>query len=181
MEEIFQFIVSNIVFVLIIIGGLISMFRNKANTEQENQRPSPIPKTADDLNKKAEEIKETIEKKELPSNQDIPKNVQETITTFSPEELREEQLKRLKERVESTQSLINETTINQKSENLSKLKQQTNVSKKPLKMKQLENESLPVQIKNNLTRNGLAQSIVMMEILGPPRSMRQHSFKNQNR
>ena len=156
MEEIFQFIVSNIVFVLIIIGGLISMFRNKANTE-------------------------TIEKKELPSNQDIPKNVQETITTFSPEELREEQLKRLKERVESTQSLINETTINQKSENLSKLKQQTNVSKKPLKMKQLENESLPVQIKNNLTRNGLAQSIVMMEILGPPRSMRQHSFKNQNR
>lgn len=174
MEEIFQFIFSNIIFILVIIGGLISMFRNRTNNEQENKRPSPIPKTADNSNRKREEIQNPFENKEL-SNKDIPKNVQETITTVSHEEKRKEQLERLKEKVESIQSF----NTNEITENPIEYNQQTNISRK--QKKKVKKKSLPDHIKNNLTRDGLAQSIVMMEILGPPRAIKQHSYNNLKR
>ncbi|MGM8364621.1 hypothetical protein ACLIBG_03960 [Virgibacillus sp. W0181] len=175
MEELFQFITSNFIMFVIIIGGLISLFRNKQTGEQQSkQRPSNIPETRSQTQSKQEEVRD---------NWQLDERMQESIETMTSEEQREKQLERLKSQVNA-----NSHMNRQRSNNASKDVQDNHKSFQPLPEStdrrlsdSKQDDHFKKKIKGQLNRGGLLESIVMAEVLGSPRSLKPYRSKIYDR
>src|SRR5699024_20438 len=158
-EDIIDFIFSNLFLVVIIAGGLISFFtenkkQKEASEERQQQRKTtshPLPNRMDTH-------------KPVQSSQQNTKQQTKAPSMKSIEEQREEQLKRLRRTVSTTEK--NEQTDNE----LVSSDMEKRLFKKETKPK-LQHQT---HFQKRLTKTGLIDSIVMAEILDKPKSLRPH-------
>lgn len=170
MEGFIDFIASNFVLLFIIITGLISLFKNKSTQRTENNEPSNIPEP-------------TTKKAQTNQQEKIDERMQETIQTLSTEEAREQQLERLKDKVSVDRQKLSDEYVTKMSDGLSKpfpVKEYVS----PIGNKEIVSDSdslFKKELKENLNQKGLMESIVMAEVLGPPRALKPYRSRLSDR
>ncbi|SET61424.1 hypothetical protein SAMN05216389_11732 [Oceanobacillus limi] len=174
MESLFDFLFSNIVFVVIVIGALMRLFRGNAEDDGGQQKRQPE-RTRQQTNPKPTAT---------PSGGPIQRNRQpkadyttaETNPTHTLEEQQQQQLEKLAGRMNATidQSMdeLSSNTTDHIGQSLQKPKKQPSSKK---------TENYRKQIKNNLSRDGLVNSVVMAEVLGPARARKPYRSVIQER
>jgi|SRR5699024_5944324 len=178
MDSFFDFIFGNFFIVIIIVVGLINLFskgkqandqtreRQERNTNTERRPVSSAereqPKSLSEvLEQKVEQAKETFQQASntyKDASDQLPKSI---------EEQRAEQYEELRRRMQTPQT--NQQDRSKDSSNLSAENKVKDVDS----MEQTTPKDLEVayHLQRNLTREGLAESIVMAEVLGPPRAL----------
>jgi len=129
---------------------------------------------------KQEEAKETREKKTMPQPQHrpqpkrrprqvehVPHPQVEEIQSKSIEQLRDEQLARLTHQYQSQSSVELEDEV----EKVTTHKSTNTISKEKYKKSELQKG-----LKGRLAKEGLIESVIMAEVLGPPRAL--NPYKN---
>lgn len=183
MNEIFEFIFANFFLFFIILAGLLSFLRNmlanqpkqKDTKETTKEDGSPLR----DVVKRLEEMVETFENQE----QTIPQRTEEKLDPIAKEESAadrtfqsiedeskrqyEEQYNRLKEQYQSI-SQTSETSINETESRT------LHANEKLISSRKTNKEEINIELNTRLNREGLIESIIMHEVLGPPRARRKH-------
>src|SRR5690625_134940 len=91
MDELFEAILSNPFLLLVIIGGIISLFRGKSeHTGQKSQQPSSNPTRSQSYNRPGRETRTTAQS-----------TTTENDSTLTVEEHRDEQMERLKDQLDT--------------------------------------------------------------------------------
>lgn len=183
MEGLIEFIFANLFLVIIIVTGLLSFFKNmlanqnkQGSPNQESERGSPLREAMKRVEEMVESIdvpeqttpKRTERKVETTTHQSIP--IEETVSSFEEQIERqyEEQYSRLQEQYQSISEITEE--VNYYNEKASSL-----IEDHDPKNKKIYNEpDININLKSRLNRGGLIESIVMAEVLGPPRARRGH-------
>lgn len=183
MESFFDFIFSNIFLVVFVIVSLLGLL-NKSKPDQKGQQKEvnteqqQRPRTNEPMRRMREMI-ETLEQEFNPVQEEIKKVREEKIKQqaeinteikqpSSYLEERQLQFERLQSRYAS-QSNIEESRTTLNTTNI--LREQSNVQ-----------EMEKVDLSNKLTREGLIESVMMAEVLGPPRALKPYqSIVNQRR
>lgn len=167
LENLIDAILGNLFFVVIIVGGLISFFSDKKKKEEakENQSKQQMPKSQP-LGRQQPEVKRApIERKTYDkTTRSEQMNQANHKGTQSIDQLREEQLKRLKGTIASSVNNRGkyDSKMNKKSNDLL-LERKSSISPKS-----------KGAFMGHLTTKSLADSIVLAEVLGKPRSMKPH-------
>lgn len=177
MEEIIDFIFSNFIIVLIIIGGLAKLFGGD-NKEQQEKRTNRTPSPIETRQQTTTTQHQTAEKyKQRPINdQARPNQVGEDSSIGEATSIGEQQQKQLEqlagkmktEAIQDFDNLSNQADTEHKimtpsfSKGLHE-KASVNSNNKPKK-------EVKKQMQNRLSRKGLIESVIMAEILGPPRA-----------
>lgn len=152
MDELFEAILSNPFLLILIIGGLISFFRGSSGkSDQESQQPSGRPTQRSQTYSQSESNKST--RSEMSDTEHST-----NMSALSVEEQRDEQLERLKKQLNTNEHQVSPHP----SKNKTKVVHSHESSYKYHEFKK--------DMKRNLTKQGLIDSIVMAEILGPPRA-----------
>ncbi|MGM8213520.1 hypothetical protein ACLIBH_12155 [Virgibacillus sp. W0430] len=170
MEGFIDLITSNFILLFIIISGLISLFKNKSNQQQENKEPSNVPKT----------YPKEVETKQYKK---VEERVQDTIQSLSTEEQREKQLERLKDQVRGMSRRESDQMTTSRNDQAFQSTAVTHKNNQLLtnKDKEADQTSLQKQITGRLNQKGLVESIIMAEVLGPPRSVNPYRPRISNR
>jgi len=177
MEEIINFIFSNFIIVLIIIGGLAKLLGgdNKEQQEKHTKRtPSPIEtkqQTTTSREYTAEKYKQRpINDNATPNQVGEDSSIGEAISIGEQQQKQLEQLagKMKTEAIQDFDNLSNQADNEHRimTTSLSKglnEKASVNFNNKPKK-------EVKKQMQNRLSRKGLIESVIMAEILGPPRA-----------
>ena len=180
MEGLIEFIFANLFLVIIIVTGLLSFFKNmlanqnkQGSPQKDKEEGSPLK----DVMKRLEDMVETFEnpeqtttrrtvsKTETNNNFDSP--IEETSATFQDQY--EEQYERLQQQY---QSIRNSNVLERLEQN--ELRNPITDSFMQTEVNRNENAELNVNLTAKLNKTGLIESIVMAEVLGPPRARRQH-------
>lgn len=164
LENLIDAILGNLFFVVIIVGGLISFFsdrkkKEEARNKEENQRKQKTPTSQTIGRVQPEAEKGSMERKPTERttlaeqmNQSNQKDIK------SVDQLRKEQLKRLKGTISSN----GETHKNDNSNTSYSLSE-----KKLSKSTQFNSDFI-----KNLNEKKLAENIIFSEVLGKPRSLK---------
>lgn len=163
-----EFIFGNIFFVIIIIGIILKFIGggSEAKTDEQNQQEGqstkPVRRRIFDEIKKVEEMFQPET-----TSQDSP----EATSKGSAEAQRQKQLERLKQNYAPMENTEDDDIA--KHSGLQTRRQQSTNTKKVTKK--------DLHLKKRLSRGGLKESIIMAEVLGPPRAY--HPYQNiaQNR
>lgn len=180
MESFIDFIFSNL-FILIIIFAFIMNMMNRAKknsskkqTErmppQKTEKKNPLEDMFEEFNPLEEifgKTKQTEHKeaKEILENEPVLHEKQEGISS-SFEQERQAQYERLRSQiqvsstsVEDVKEFVSNTTREEREQQVEKAKSATTIS-----------------LHKNLTQQGLMESIIMAEVLGPPRAHKPYRF-----
>lgn len=185
MESFFEFIFANIFLVVFVIVSLLG-FLNRKGQKQQNKRNEaddpPRKSTLDETFRRFQEMVETFE-------DDVEK-------TFVPKQEQNEKTKQAEQKFETdvkeTNVAMNSQTLvqDEKQQQMERLRQQyasTSFDEdkesygaqreriRPL-TKQIEqnNEQPSLHLEGKLSRDGLIESIIMAEVLGPPRARKRY-------
>lgn len=160
MESFFDFIAEYFFLVIIIVGVIINFLskgRREENKQEqvpkENQRRRP---TMTDMKETYEQAKEMI----FDTKQEIEDSTQ--TVEKSIEQQRQEQYDRLRNRYKPT------TLTDSKDHNEGI---QSGFESRPLNVERRETEAINVNLDKKLTSKGLIESVIMAEVLGPPRAL----------
>lgn len=179
MEGIIDLIFSNPFLLILIIGGLYSLFKRKTEQQESEkdsspQRPvethmGPQPGRRQQSRTQPEpqrgqytRTQSHPERSQQPRTQ--PQPAKETIETQTLAEHKQQQLNDLKKRLNAN----NDTKRNHEvvvSDRIRKQQINNLVSK-------YDDEPFNRRFKENVTRTGLINSVIMSEVLGPPRAMK---------
>lgn len=163
MDSFFNLIFENFFIVIIIVVAIFN-FLSKAKKDSEPQeqqseptREKPKRSIQDLIEEKAEQVKDSYQQ----TRESVEDNAQKGKNLF--EEQRQKQYEQLRNQIQATQP-----KDDQKKEAFSK----RNVPEKNL-IEGTESDGISIDgnIKKKLTKQGLAESIVMAEVLGPPRAL----------
>lgn len=161
MESFFDFIVGNIFIIIIIVGAIIN-FLSKGKQEEKKQsrtpeRPQPaVPDVRE--TKTYEKARETLH--------EVRKKIEREaeISTRSIEEQVQEQYDRLRSQYQTSQDL--------ESDSLQPKYRQSGLEKQVEAQRTEEgNVRVNVNVDKKLTHKGLIESVIMAEVLGPPRAL----------
>ncbi|MBM7554725.1 hypothetical protein [Thalassobacillus pellis] len=164
MGEILELIFGNIVIIAAIIGGIISWVSRSMGEKKEQSKPYP------------------------PSN-NAPRQAEGQQNNEMMEEKAEEQAKRYYDQKERHIRDIAERSIGDPTDGYAQKQTKemdpqysnTEEMKRFIPGKSLNSAPPSLSIGKNLTRKKVAESMVMAEILGPPRSKKPHrSFSSRN-
>lgn len=178
MDSFFDFIFGNFFIVIIIVVALVNLFSKSKGTREQAERTSDqgrstqrrTPTYAERRQEQPTSLSESIEQK-VEQARETFQQARDTITEAtqempkSIEEQRKEQYEELRRRMQKTQPDDREHKANVRSatsEN-NHVPVETDSTADDLKVVQ--------QLEKNLTRKGLAESIVMAEVLGLPRAL----------
>ncbi|MEI3613346.1 hypothetical protein [Pseudogracilibacillus sp. SO30301A] len=161
MESFFDFIAEYFFLVIIIVAVIIN-FLSKGRREENKQEQTPKKTqrrrpTMADMRETYEQAKEMVfdTKKEIEnSTQTVEKSI---------EQQRHEQYERLRNRYKPT-TLTDSKDHNEKIYSGSE--------SRPLNVERQESEAINVNLDKKLTSKGLIESVIMAEVLGPPRALR---------
>lgn len=187
MDELINLIFENPFLLFIIIAGLVSFFnRMKASSRDRNggEQPSaerdgedskPKQSPVREMMKRLEEMAESLDpdvptQEQSAEAQTIEEKPKSTPGMSSFEQQREEQYKHLQKQYQSAQSEA-------ASEHRKNLDSPIFNDAQMMKGKIEENEisSTKINIKSRLNKSGLIESVVMAEVLGPPRARKKYS------
>lgn len=160
MMQLVEFIFSNPIFIIMIFAA-ISLLTGKKKSEEQKQTPKKVERKP--IHEKVPELKR-----------------QETIQHVEPEEqltigeLRQKQLERLSTGIQGGMDHEAEK-INEKQQ----VKQVTDPQTKTHKT--LKKRQLKKGLEGRLTQKGLVESVIMSEVLGPPRSMKRYQSGQMGR
>jgi len=163
MDSFFELIFGNFFIVIIIIVAIINMLSKTKTGNQSRDRNTERESTQERrtiqerLEEKVEQVKESYQQ----AAETLSSEVEETTNTF--EDQRQAQYEQLKQRIQSEQQYDN---MKDKSNVDLKLPTQAAVNQDATEDMDVNN-----YITKNLTKQGLAESIVMAEVLGPPRAL----------
>lgn len=182
MDELFEVVLRNPFLLLLLIGGLISVFRDKkpdqkqqrrtveqkrAQQRQQEQRRQSSPSTAETTTEK--HPAETIFDMFFEDATEEPKKVEEPREQISVDDQRDEQLERLQAELGAQEVAYDPQSMDHQRSELSQTKAPKTSEKSPIRKNKLRNN-----IEKRLTREGLVESVIMAEVLGRPRSKRSH-------
>ncbi|SER17965.1 hypothetical protein SAMN04487944_101525 [Gracilibacillus ureilyticus] len=151
MEELFGYLVP-IIGAIIWLAGLF----NKNQDEDQSKPVKRVPNTNNNESTTIRTEPASIEEDHHYNMQDIDE------TSFLDQ--KQKQMDRLKQGLNKSQSLTK--------------KQQEMLDNSPIKHvnKKVSKEQAKLSIKNNLTRKGVAQGIIMAEVLGKPRAYKKRPY-----
>ncbi|MCT2537602.1 hypothetical protein NC661_01480 [Aquibacillus koreensis] len=157
MEDLFGAIIP----ILVALGWLFGMFK-KDDNDQPAKRPQPRPTPSPSGPNQTES----------PTISDVQEEQSSTrVQTYY--EQKQEQLDKLRNNM-NADSNINSGKI----ERISSINNQRNENK--IEVSSTKKQS-KLSVKRNLTKRGLAESVVMAEILGPPKAVKPYRSVVQNR
>lgn len=183
MESLIELILDNPFLLFIIIAGVVSFFsrltsttnpeESQENSERETTRHSPVRDVMKRMQEMAELLDPEMEKKKHQQEVEAKKKAKESkekVERYSFEQQREEQYKRLKEQFQ-TNSSTDDTD-------------ETIAKDSPI-FKETESEILDgtrqtqvkVNLKSKLEAGGIIESVIMSEILGPPRARKRYNSR----
>lgn len=179
MNDLLDLIFSNPLFLILIIGGLISLFRSgSGNKNEQQQQRSQSPRQPEQSRQRQPGMGQ-----HSPQSQ----SKERVVRTTSSEERRQKQLEHLTSQFGGDTKDIKQDAVANSNEH-SGLTSRPKIADKRRKAEtaSLHNEQtkrrLRKKFQNNLTRNGLIDSVVMSEVLGSPRARKPYeSVVNQRR
>lgn len=157
MESFLEFIFANFFIVLIVVGFIINFFSKNRNEEERKQqrerRESPLPDLRE--TRTYDRARETVQQ----TKQQLEQRTEATAKTI--EEQRQEQYERLRSQY---QTAYNEEdakkALNQAVQGQTSIKRKEEVAK------------VDIHLDKKLTSaEGLIESVIMAEVLGPPRAL----------
>ncbi|HLR68165.1 MAG TPA: hypothetical protein VK105_13720 [Virgibacillus sp.] len=182
MDDLLELIFSNPLFLILIIGGLISLLKggsgNKDGQQSQTQR-SRQPQTV--THNPSQTKTQTQTRQQRPQT----KPRERIVRTTSVEEQRQKQLEQLTGRIgvdpEDNKHTAKKTGVQ------SPLGSGTTVDKR--RQQEIaalhhaeQRKRVKKKFRNNLSRDGLIDSVIMSEVLGPPRARKPYeSVVNQRR
>jgi len=175
METIIDFIFSNFIIVLIIIGGLAKLFggdNQEQQKKQTNRTPRPVetrkqaPLPQGKMEKPNRQGRAKSETSSSPMGE--TGSIGEVISVEDQQQKQLEQLagKMQNETVQSFDDLPNQ--IDYEHQSFSSMHSKT--ASPSLQDNNKYKKEVKKQIKKRLSRKGLTESIIMAEVLGPPRA-----------
>lgn len=183
MDELIEVVLRNPFLLLLLIGGLISVFRDKKPDQTKQRRAAeqrrveqskqvtPTPDETPPEQQSGETIFDMlfdeVEEQKEPSS--TTKETQ--LESLSVEEQRDEQLERLQAELGAQQVNYDPETADVADTDADSIEVKS--IKKLTKSKQ-QKRKLHDNLKKRLTKEGLVESVIMAEILGRPRSKRSH-------
>lgn len=181
MGELIDVVLSNPFLLLLVIGGLISLFRRKEG-ENTNERPERDEQTAQrSEQKKPSPFEDFLGKIEgVLTDDDQPDAVQPTPKetparqTASASDQRLEQMQQLSEQIQSGER----RDISRDIQSHTGRKRTIELSEDLLNASE---RRLRKDVKQRLTKKSLIDSIIMAEVLGEPRSRKPYENRNMNR
>jgi len=160
-----DFIAENFLIIVIIIGGLLSLFKNKSTpseADRQQSRNQPVSRTG-----RTEDTKGLSQANTSVSSSSSSESPHGTV---SAEEQQQKQLKELQKRMGgSSFAVVRERDDGSHEANIK------NNLKRPDVVKPYHHEHFKKEIKGKLNQKGLIDSIVMAEVLGPPRAKKPYS------
>lgn len=162
MNQLIDIIFNNPLFlVLIFLGINFLLSQNKSKEEQRPERrqaePRPVP------------TPQPVERREVDHNK---RNTQvEMSEQLSAEELRRQQLERLTTEIQGN--------VEEKQDAQESVKKQIQVTKDK-KQNKITNKKVRSNLKERLTSKGLIDSVIMAEVLGPPRAVKRYQNRQIN-
>lgn len=165
MEGLIEMIIKNPIVILAVLGGLASLMKRKKDQEKQANEESP-------------QAQKPVVRSPQTSGQQLTKQVFKrpnpsvSVNTSSIDEHRAEQLRRYTEQMASNNS---NTTVTKNTEH-SGLQDRPKVAdaRRDVEIENLgssvQQKQFKKQIKKGLTTEGLVNSILMAEVLGPPRA-----------
>jgi len=186
LNSLFDFIFSNPIFVIIIIGVLAKLFKSASpptkNTDnKENKRPSVRTVLQETFNEDAiEKAKQAVEDTIKSVTNDPKQTVKDTVTNVEQqrqryintfEETHQEQLERFKKQYQPAQ----------RDEGIEEHFTQFNHSANDLLVNTNSHQLNGGEINLKLTQKKLIESVIMAEVLGPPRAMNRYKNVAQRR
>lgn len=177
LQNLFEFIASNFVIVLVILGGLFSFFQDKKKKEAEAEKRSRNPQTQ-------QRGQQNGQRREMrPERSDAKPAIPELRRMQRSGNNRSQESAAREKQVQEVGSLVLEET-NKLLERAKKTEHKVLPERE-----RVVHHSKPVPKRNRhhalfrdgLNRKKLAQSIVMSEVLGPPRAVKPHAPGRQSR
>lgn len=173
MDAIMEFIFSNFIIILIIVGAITKLLGGNNEEEQQKKKTTQRPSSRGSVPTKPRgQSSQTSRGTASRPTQTVSNDAPSTTVNqpVSVEEEQERQLKRLagqmdaakKESFEELSEQIDHQNLERYGKELLQEVRRSSRHKNKTKMEQ--------QFKNKMTKKGLAESIVMAEILGPPRA-----------
>jgi|SRR5699024_1181832 len=162
-----DFIAENFIIIVIIIGGILSLFKNKSNPSEDERQRAGNPAAPGSQKRNHPSASHSRSTNSRTGYTPPTMNKQNPV---SIEEQKKKQLEELQKRMGgSSMAVVQEEEDNSHQAGLeSNLRSPTIV--KPYHHREFRNE-----IKGKLNRKGLIDSIVMAEVLGPPRAKKPYS------
>lgn len=173
MERLFDFIFANLFFVIILLGGLFTFFKNLLeNTKQKTPNKTDDGEEGATLRDVLKRFEETFDVPEF----DMPKRTKKKDASIPVEE-KVEETSVSKKSMPEEKPVETFTTLAEPSqtkepifvEHRQTLKEQT-AAKTPYET----NAHVTIQLQKKLNRTGLVESIIMKELLGPPKARKKH-------
>ncbi|MFD2046104.1 hypothetical protein ACFSTA_12025 [Ornithinibacillus salinisoli] len=159
MQEIFDFLAGNIIFVIIIIGAILRLLGGSKENEQEKRGQNPRPRQNPEPRPTATPSGGQRQR----NNQPVKQN-ETAAQTISIEDQQQQQLERLAGRMNTSK----DQSMDDLTGHSSNLGETFKQPKRNIDSHKEENYRK--QIKGNLSRNGLVNSVIMAEVLGSPRA-----------
>lgn len=196
MDVLIELILDNIIFLFVIIAGLVSFFNRMMSAGKDNQEQQSSGErsrrqgegagrqTVREVMRRMQEVAESLEQdtdtgspQRRTSDQQGRTNTTPIPTTtsdsptYSFEQQRDEQYRRLQKQYESVASTDEiETAIDPDSPiytHVARTESEANVKTRQTKTS--------VDLKSRLNADGLIESVIMAEVLGPPRARKRYS------
>lgn len=167
MDQLIDIIFDNPFFIIIIIGGLISLFKGKAKQEeQQEQRQQQQPQQQSQQARRMPERPKPTIAKQTNDHRRTHSEKQEAISNLSIEEHRAEQMKRFSDSLATNQH--SGMTDRPKIADATREEEVQRLTSK------YNDQKFKRQFENSLTNKGLINSVVMAEVLGSPRARRSY-------
>lgn len=164
MGELIDLILSNPLLIILIIGGLFSLLKRKTEQPESENEPSRRPMPAERRTPNERERARPSDRQTKPAEP-----AKEMVETLTIEEQHQQQLDELKERLVVDQRRSSNQT--ERESYVTRRRQRNNsVSKN-------ENQTFKQRFKENVTPSGLINSVIMSEVIGPPRSMKPYESR----
>lgn len=174
METIIDLIYDNLFFVIILLIGLINLLGGSKSDKKQN-RERPQRRQVSPAERKTQPATRKIEQKSRMTRAEQLEAEKKELETKSIEQQRQEQFERLKQQFQSSYTLDEMEQINIESQNENQL------SKSDSSPRQKELESVELKLENRFTREGLIESVIMAEVLGPPKARKKLQRKYMKR
>ncbi|SHN11209.1 hypothetical protein [Gracilibacillus kekensis] len=153
MDELFSFIVPILAVVFWLFG--LSKSKEEENKQQQSQKPrqqnTPVTETRQP------------EPTQAPSYQTMETMSDSNQPTFSQQ--KEKQMEKLQEKIQRAETIRDQT----KGQEMG-IHDAIKDGPEPRAYRKNNNDDISLSVKNNLTQKGIAQGIIMAEVLGPPRA-----------
>lgn len=182
MESIIEFIFDNIFFVLIILFGLFNLLgRSKPDQNQEGNKPQrrPMPGQKGETATQRREIPQQRAERKV-EHKPIQTRLEEVLTqsevdSTTIEDQRHEQFERLRRQYETSHTLEDLERAEDFTSNL----EQSEIFSELIP--RVQNKEIKMNLNQRLTQKGLIESVIMAEVLGPPKARQRFSNRYNQR